>query len=41
MITDRCFGKFKFILYHPVSGGNLPLIVVLYGSGGMTRQEGV
>lgn len=33
MITDRCFGKFKFILYQLDGGGNLPLIVVLHGSG--------
>ena len=32
MMTDNSFGKFKYILY--TSGGdNLPLIVVLHGSG--------
>ena len=32
MLTDSAFGKFKYILYRP-DGGNLPLIVVLHGSG--------
>lgn len=40
MIGDYAFGKFKYILYRP-NGDNLPLIVVLHGSGGMTKQEGV
>lgn len=33
MIGDYAFGKFKYILYKPDGGGNLPLIVVLHGSG--------
>lgn len=32
MLTDNSYGKFKYILYGP-EGGNLPLIVVLHGSG--------
>lgn len=33
MIADYSFEKFKYILYHPDSGDDLPLIVVLHGSG--------
>ena len=34
MLTDSIYGKFKTILYAPDGGGdNLPLIVVLHGSG--------
>ena len=32
MLTDNSYGKFKYTLYRP-EGGNLPLIVVLHGSG--------
>ena len=32
MLTDSSYGKFKYILYRP-DGNNLPLIVVLHGSG--------
>ena len=32
MLTDNSYGKFKYILYRP-EGDNLPLIVVLHGSG--------
>ena len=32
MLTDNSYGKFKYILYRP-DGDNLPLIVVLHGSG--------
>jgi GH25 family lysozyme M1 (1,4-beta-N-acetylmuramidase) len=32
MLTDNSYGKFKYILYRPY-GDNLPLIVVLHGSG--------
>lgn len=32
MITDEAYGKFKYILYRP-DGDNLPLIVILHGSG--------
>ena len=32
MVTDNSYGRFKYILYWP-DGGNLPLIVVLHGSG--------
>ena len=33
MITDEAYGKFKHIQYRPDGGDNLPLIVVLHGSG--------
>ncbi len=33
MIADCTFDKFKYILYRPDNGENLPLIVVLHGSG--------
>ena len=34
MMQDSAYGKFKYILYRPASGGgSLPLIVVLHGSG--------
>ena len=33
MLTDNSYGKFKYILYQPDDGVNLPLIVVLHGSG--------
>ena len=32
MLTDNSYGKFKYILYRS-DGDNLPLIVVLHGSG--------
>ena len=32
MLTDNNYGRFKYILYRP-EGGNLPLIMVLHGSG--------
>lgn len=33
MISDSSFDKFKYILFKPDGGENLPLIVVLHGSG--------
>ena len=33
MVTDEAYGKFKYILHKPEGGDNLPLIVVLHGSG--------
>ena len=33
MLTDNSYSKFKYILYRPDGGSNLPLIVVLHGSG--------
>ena len=33
MIIDEAYGKFKYIQYRPDGGDNLPLIVVLHGSG--------
>lgn len=33
MLNDNSYSKFKYILYKPEGGGNLPLIVVLHGSG--------
>lgn len=33
MLTDEAYGKFKYIQYRPDGGDNLPLIVVLHGSG--------
>lgn len=33
MLTDSSYGKFKYILYCPDNGDNLPLIVILHGSG--------
>ena len=33
MLTDNSYSKFKYILYCPNNGDNLPLIVVLHGSG--------
>ena len=33
MLTDNSYGKFKYILYQPDDSVNLPLIVVLHGSG--------
>ena len=33
MLTDHSFGKFRYILYRSEGGGDLPLIVVLHGSG--------
>ena len=33
MLIDSSYGKFKYILYCPDNGDNLPLIVVLHGSG--------
>ena len=33
MMKDCSYGKFKYILYTPSDAGNLPLIVVLHGSG--------
>ena len=33
MLTDNSYGKFKYMLYQPDDGVNLPLIVVLHGSG--------
>ena len=33
MLTDNSYGKFKYILYRSDSSDNLPLIVVLHGSG--------
>ena len=33
MLTDSSYGKFKYILYCPDNATNLPLIVVLHGSG--------
>lgn len=33
MLTDNSYGRFKYILYRPEDGGDLPLIVVLHGSG--------
>ena len=33
MLTDSSYGKFKYILYYPDNDANLPLIVVLHGSG--------
>lgn len=33
MLNDSSYDKFKYILYKPDSGDNLPLIVVLHGSG--------
>jgi len=33
MLNDLSFGKFKYILYHPDSGDDFPLTVVLHGSG--------
>ena len=32
MLVDSSFDKFKYIIYTP-NGDNLPLIVVLHGSG--------
>lgn len=33
MLADKTYGKFKYIQYAPENGANLPLIVVLHGSG--------
>ena len=33
MLTDHSFEKFRYILYKPDGAANLPLIVVLHGSG--------
>lgn len=33
MLNDEAYGRFKYILYRPEDGGDLPLIVVLHGSG--------
>ena len=33
MLTDSSYSKFKYILYRPDNYDNLPLIVVLHGSG--------
>ena len=33
MLTDEAYSKFKYIQYRPDAGDNLPLIVVLHGSG--------
>jgi len=33
MLTDEAYSKFKYIQYRPDGGDNLPLIVVLHGSG--------
>ena len=33
MLTDSSYGKFKYILYCPDNGDNLPMIVILHGSG--------
>ena len=33
MLNDYSFDKFKYILYQPDGAANLPLIVVLHGSG--------
>lgn len=33
MLTDSSFGKFKYILYKPITVPRLTLIVILHGSG--------
>lgn len=33
MMNDYSFDKFKYIIYAPDGATNLPLIVVLHGSG--------
>lgn len=33
MVNDFTYNRFKFILYTPSNAINLPLIVVLHGSG--------
>lgn len=39
MLKDKAFGKFKYILYTPLENAeNLPLIVVLHGSGEVGKK---
>lgn len=33
MLTDSSYGKFKYILNRPDNTDNIPLIVILHGSG--------